>query len=74
MVKCPLSKHKMKIDYIPMTFKINPSIIVQNVMVHKCMACGFESIPEDEYERVRKKVHEISKVAKEAIVVAKIER
>ena len=57
-----------------MTFKINPNIIIQNVMVHKCEACGFESIPEDEYERVRKKVHKIAKVAKKAIVVAKIER
>lgn len=74
MVKCPISKHEMKVDYIPMTFKINPNVIVQNVKVHKCVACGFESVPEDEYERVRKKVHETSKVGKEAIVVTKIER
>jgi hypothetical protein len=57
-----------------MTFKVNPDVIVQNVMVHKCMACGFESVPEDEYERVRKKVHEISKIGKGSIVVTKIER
>ena len=74
MVRCPISKHKMKIGYIPMTFEINPNIIVQNVKVHKCVACGFESIPGDEYERVRKKVHRIAKVAKDAIVVTKIER
>ena len=72
MLKCPQCKNEFKIDYMPMTFKINPNIIVQDVKVHICSRCGFESIPEDEYEFVRKKVHEIAKIKTEAIVVTKL--
>lgn len=72
MIKCPDCKHTMKIDYIPMSFKINPNIIVQDVKVDVCAECGFEAVPENEYELVRKRVHEIAKITKEALVVTKI--
>lgn len=71
ILSCPECKHEMKTDHTTMAFKINPNIIVQDVKVDVCGRCGFEAVPEDEYEFVRKKVHEIAKVTKEAIVVTK---
>ena len=72
LLVCPDCKHNMRIDFIPMTFKINPNIIVQDVKVDLCERCGFEAVPEDEYEFVRKKVHEIARVTRDALVVTKL--
>lgn len=69
---CPDCKGHFRTDFIPMTFKINPNIIVQDVKVHVCIKCGFESVTEDEYEVVRKRVHEIAKIGKESLVVTKV--
>jgi len=69
MIECPYCKAKMKQKVIPMTFKGNPDIIVENVRHNVCMKCGFESIPEKEYEIIRKKVNSVIKISKEAKTV-----
>jgi YgiT-type zinc finger domain-containing protein len=68
-MKCPQCKHETFVEEKePMTFRVNPNVIVQNVAVDRCTNCGFESIAEKEYERVRKMVHKV-KAPHEATVV-----
>lgn len=67
-MQCPECKSKMTIEFEPMNFKINPNIIVQKVKINKCKCCGFSSMSEDEYEKIRKEVHQV-KATKGAIVV-----
>lgn len=69
MTQCPYCKTKMKFETRSMTFKTNPNVIVEEVKYTICGRCGFESIPEDEYERVRKKLHSVSKISKDAKIV-----
>ena len=65
----PQCKSQMTETTMPMSFKINPDIIVKHVKVHECGRCGFDSIPEDEYERVREKVHNAARVKDQALIV-----
>ena len=53
----------MKENTIPMTFKFSPSVIVQQVKIHECCKCGFQSVPEEETERVRKLVNSVKSTA-----------
>ena len=70
MTMCPYCKKvKMKVDTKSMTFKFNPNVIVEKVKYEVCPRCGFECIPEEEYERVRKLVHSVAKIAKKAKIV-----
>jgi len=39
-----------------MEFEVNPNVIVENVGVSECCNCGFSSVSEEEYERVRKQL------------------
>lgn len=59
----------MKMEYRPMTFTINPNIIVQDVKTNVCGRCGMDSVSQDEYELVRKKVHRVAKVGGNSLVV-----
>ncbi len=63
MTECPYCKIEMKKTTMPMTFKFSPSIIVQNVSIHECSRCGFQSVPEEETERVRKLVNSVKETA-----------
>ncbi len=67
-MQCPECKNRMVVDSEPMTFKINPNVIVQKVKISKCDKCGFSCVSEAEYEKIRKEVHEV-KATKGAIVV-----
>jgi len=68
-VKCPNCDINMKTDTIPMTFKVNPNVIVQSVEHHTCPKCGFDLVTGKEYERVRKLVHGASKIKAKIVVL-----
>ena len=67
-MKCPECKGKMVAKKEKMAFKTNPKIIVERTKVSKCSKCGFSSISENEYERIRKKIEKV-KVPQEATVI-----
>jgi hypothetical protein len=56
---CPECKHETRIDKESMTFKFNPEVIVQDITIDRCENCGFECVSEEEYEKVRKLVHQV---------------
>ena len=68
---CPQCKNKNTtiLEKEPMTFKVNPNVIVQFVEVNRCTNCGFESISEKEYEEVRKLVHEVKAPSSSTVVL-----
>jgi len=66
---CPNCDLKMKKDIMSMTFKINPNVIVQSVEHHVCPRCGFDTVTGKEYERVRKLVHDASKIHAKIVVL-----
>jgi uncharacterized protein with PIN domain len=66
---CPYCKTPMVENSMPMSFRINPNIIVKHVKIHECGSCGFDSVPEDEYERVRLNVQNAAKVKDQALIV-----
>jgi len=68
-MKCPECKHETILEKEPMTFKFNPSVIVQDVVISRCTNCGFESVSEEEYEKVRKLVHQVKAPQGATIVV-----
>lgn len=59
----------MEIEKKPMSLKLSPNIIVQEVKFESCPKCSFECVPEEEYERVRKLVHSFAESAKKAKVI-----
>jgi C4-type Zn-finger protein len=69
MTECPYCKIKMKETTMPMTFKFSPNVIVQEVNIHECPKCSFQSISEEETERVRKLVNKVKETAKIAQTV-----
>lgn len=58
-MECPECKGRMAEKKEEMEFKTNPKIIVEKVKVSRCGKCGFSSISEHEYERVRKKIESV---------------
>lgn len=68
-MECPDCKHRMVEETEPMTFKLNPNVIVQKVKVNKCNNCGFSSVSENEYERVRKQLQGIKAPHKATVVL-----
>jgi YgiT-type zinc finger domain-containing protein len=67
-MRCPECRGRMAEKKEEMEFKANPKIIVEKVKVSRCSKCGFSSISEHEYERVRKKIEGI-KAPKTATVI-----
>jgi len=67
-MKCPECRGKMVAKKEKVTFKTNPKVVVEKVKVRKCGNCGFSSISEHEYERIRKKIEGI-KAPQAAIVI-----
>lgn len=63
MTECPYCKIGMKKTTMPMTFKFSPSVIVQEVNIHECSRCGFQSVSEEETEKVRKLVNSVRETA-----------
>jgi len=55
-MNCPECKARMKRKREAMEFEVNPKVIVGNVGVSECCNCGFSSVSETEYERVRKQL------------------
>lgn len=58
-MKCPECKHETVLEKESMTFKFNPEVIVQDVTISRCRNCGFECVSEEEYEKVRRLVHQV---------------
>ena len=70
MPLCPKCETKMKKEFISRSFG-NPITIAQKICNFKCPKCGFEAIPENEYEKIRKKLNEkwVKQAEKEAKMV-----
>jgi uncharacterized protein with PIN domain len=65
---CPECNLKMKSDTKVMSFKLSPTITVQNVKYEHCSKCGYECISDKEFDRLNKLVHKLKKdTAKENI-------
>lgn len=52
-MNCPECKAHMRKKRETMEFEANPKVVVENVGVSECCNCGFSSVSETEYERVR---------------------
>lgn len=55
-MRCPECDSKMKKRKEAMEFEVSPKVIVEKVGVDECCNCGFSSVSEKEYERVRKQL------------------
>ena len=55
-MRCPKCDSKMKKRKEAMEFEVSPKVIVENIGVDECCNCGFSSVSEKEYERVRKQL------------------
>jgi len=67
-MRCPECNKKMKEEKEAIALKTNPNVLVKKVKVSVCESCGFSSVSENEYERVRKEVEKI-KVPHKATVI-----
>ena len=67
-MECPECNEKMKKEKEAMALETNPNVIVKEVNTSVCKGCGFSSISENEYERVRKEIDKI-KAPKEATII-----
>jgi len=63
---CPDCNIKMKSDTKAMSFKLSPTITVQNVKHEYCPKCGYECISDKEFDKLNKLVHRIKKDTEKA--------
>lgn len=58
---CPDCNVRMKSDAKALSFKLSPTITVQNVEYEYCPKCGYECVSDKEFDRLNKLVHNIKK-------------
>lgn len=68
-MRCPECNKKTHKETEALVLKTNPDVIVKKVKVDICKSCGFSSISEDEYERVRKEIGKVKAPDKATVIL-----